>query len=85
MSVKLKGIYRHVKSGNLYRVLKIGRSVHGPENKVVIYEQLYESTRGKFPYGSVWTRKLDSWGGKVYKSDGTSHNRFERIKEIRKE
>ena len=81
MSVKLKGIYLHVKSGNLYHVLKIGRSVHKPRNKVVIYEQLYESFCGKFPYGSVWTRDLYSFTGKVYESN-VSHNRFERMKDI---
>lgn len=84
MSVKIKGIYMHIRSGRLYQVLKIGRSVEKPEETLVIYKQLYTSFCGKFPRGSVWVRPLKSFTEKVYASGGIPHNRFERMECIEK-
>lgn len=61
----LLGIYKHLKSNKKYEVIALGRDVTKPNEQVVIYRQLYESTlRGtniKLPYGSVWTRPYDAF------------------------
>ncbi len=63
--VLIKGMYRHTKTGNLYKVVGLGRSVENPNKQVVIYEQQYESrlrdTDTRLPYGSVWTRSLEDF------------------------
>jgi hypothetical protein len=60
-----KGLYKHVKSGKLYRVVNICRSVHQPERQMVAYEQLYDSklygTDTDLPVGSMWVRDLEDF------------------------
>jgi hypothetical protein len=59
------GIYKHLKSGRLYRVVNICRSVHQPEKQMVAYEQLYHSklygTDIDLPIGSMWVRDLEDF------------------------
>ena len=54
------GYYLHKRTGNLYRIIGSGRSVHNPYQPVVIYEQLYKSklknTNITLLKGSMWTR-----------------------------
>lgn len=65
MSVILKGLYRHTTTGNIYKVIGVGRSVENPNKEVVIYQQLYESklkdTDIVLPNGSLWTRDIDDY------------------------
>lgn len=62
MSRKLvKGIYKHTRTGRLYRLLGKGWSVHEPKVPIVIYQQLYNSLDKKYPKGTVWTRKRKSF------------------------
>jgi hypothetical protein len=60
-----KGIYKHIASGNLYKVLGTGRNVNNPEKIIVIYEQLYKSKLKGFDIeleiGSLWTRDYDDF------------------------
>lgn len=37
------GIYKHLKTSKLYKVVSFGRLVENPTKNYVIYEQLYES------------------------------------------
>lgn len=67
-----RGIYRHIKSGNLYKIIGIARNVEKPDNQIVVYKQLYRSNlRGRrdveLPKGSIWTRPLDDFIGKFKK------------------
>lgn len=57
------GLYKHIKSNQLYNVLGIGRNCE-TINSVVIYKQLFESTirntNIKLPVNSIWVRnKID--------------------------
>lgn len=60
-----KGIYKHLKSGNLYKINGIGRHVDNPKKILVIYEQLYKSklqgTDIELPIGHIWTRDFDDF------------------------
>jgi len=67
------GIYKHIRTQNLYNVIRIGRRVENPTKQVVIYEQLYESKLREenidLPKGSTWDRDLDDFKAKfVYVS-----------------
>lgn len=66
-----RGIYKCIKNGLLYNVIKIGRSVDNPNKQCVIYEQLYASklrgTDTDLSIGSVWIRDLDEFHNKFVK------------------
>jgi hypothetical protein len=58
-------IFQHIKSGNRYLVIGIGRSVDAPEKKLVVYKQLYisvlKNSNIQLPVGSIWTRDLNDF------------------------
>ncbi len=53
--------FKHLKTGNLYELVGIARSVKNPNRGHVVYKQLYESklrnTEEVLPIGSLWIRK----------------------------
>lgn len=59
------GIYKHVKTANLYKVIGISKLVTNPKQNYVVYQQLYESVlkgeETKLPYGSLWIREIDDF------------------------
>lgn len=55
--IKIGGIYRHYKSGDLYRVLDLG-IIEGTDRVCVIYEAQYGRK-------IVWVRDADSFNEKV--------------------
>ena len=69
---EIGSIYKHYKTGSLYKVIAVGKHSETLED-VVIYKSLY---KGKdFPENQVWCRPLSIWQEKV---DGK--DRFEKIK-----
>jgi uncharacterized protein (UPF0179 family) len=70
MSNPVGKIFQHIRTGNCYKVLNIGRNVRNPLQKCIIYEQLQESVlinpktfipvnpKIILPKGSIWIRKL---------------------------
>lgn len=61
----IKGLYRHISSNGVYKVLGLGRFVNNPNKKMVIYEQMHSSTlRGTgivLPKGSIWIREYSDF------------------------
>jgi len=53
------GIYRHSKTGNLYRVHFVAKHSETPED-LVVYEALYENPKSKF-----WIRPLSMFEDSV--------------------
>jgi hypothetical protein len=57
----VKGVYRHITSGNMYRVVGTARKTEDPLSGLVIYSQLYKGNlRGttiKLPVGTLWARE----------------------------
>ena len=55
-------IYRHLRSGSVYRIVGTGHPCKDAMNRVVIYEQLYDGKLQDagtfFPAGTWWTRDL---------------------------
>lgn len=68
----IKGIYKHMKTGNLYKIIGNGRLVTNPNEEVVVYKQLYKSnlkgTDIELPKYSIWVRSLEDFTG--YMEDG---------------
>ena len=54
-------IYRHMKTGLLYKVVGKARNVYSPNTLNVVYKQIYKSTlKGtniSLPVGSLWIRE----------------------------
>ena len=69
----LRGLFRHIKTTQLYYVEGTARAVTNPTKLVVVYSQQYDSTlRGtdvKLPVGSLWTRDIDDFNEKFEKVD----------------
>lgn len=63
------GLYRHSKSGNLYRVITIAKHTESLED-VVVYEALYENAVSK-----MWVRPLAMFQ-EVVELDGKKVPRF---------
>lgn len=74
------GIYQHVKTGNYYKVIGIGRHVDNRTTLLVFYKQLYEGklkdTDQVLPIGTLWTRDYDEFFG----IDATNDNKKRFIK-----
>ncbi len=68
------GIYRHSKTGNLYRVHFVGKHSETLED-LVIYEALYDNKKSKY-----WVRPLTMFEEMVM-IDGKQVPRFEFISE----
>jgi hypothetical protein len=68
------GIYKHSKTGNLYKVHFIAKHSETLED-MVIYETLYDNKMSKF-----WARPLSMFIGEI-ELDGKKVPRFEYLKE----
>jgi hypothetical protein len=68
--MKIKpGIYKHAKTGNLYKVHFVAKHSESLED-LVVYEALYENEMSKF-----WTRPVFMWSEEV-EIDGDRKPRF---------
>ena len=65
------GIYKHYKTGNLYKVIGVGKHSETLED-LVFYEALYENKVSK-----LWARPLLMFMEEVIAPDGTKKKRFE--------
>jgi hypothetical protein len=67
----LRGVYKHLRTSNLYFVDGFVRDVTNPNKISVVYTQLYESklngTDIKLPHGSMWIRNIDDFQNKFEK------------------
>lgn len=68
-------LYKHVKTGTLYRVLTVGKDVKTLED-FVVYEAQYDN-----PVSKVWIRSKESFAGDAKSPDGTFHSRFTLVEE----
>jgi hypothetical protein len=68
---KPKEKYLHFK-GKEYEVIVIARDCEHPQNKKVVYKQLYDSPGN--PIGTVWIRSLDDFLGEKEFQEGTEIN-----------
>jgi hypothetical protein len=76
MTEKIKlGIYKHYKTGNLYRVIGVGKHSETLED-LVFYEALYENEISK-----LWARPLAMFAEEIVALDGTKKKRFEFVGE----
>jgi hypothetical protein len=76
MTEKIKlGIYKHYKTGNLYRVIGVGKHSETLED-LVFYEALYENEISK-----LWSRPLAMFAEEIVALDGTKKKRFEFVGE----
>jgi hypothetical protein len=76
MTEKIKlGIYKHYKTGNLYRVIGIGKHSETLED-LIFYEALYENEVSK-----LWARPLAMFAEEIVALDGTKKKRFEFVGE----
>lgn len=75
--VKL-GIYKHSKSGKLYKLIGIARNSENPDEELVVYQALYETE--KFPLNQLWIRPKKMFFENVI-IDGKAVPRFEFLKE----
>jgi len=69
------GIYKHFKTGNLYRVIGVGKHSETLED-LVFYEALYSNEISKF-----WARPVRMFQELVDAPDGTKKQRFEFVSE----
>ena len=76
MSEKIKlGIYKHFKTGNLYKVIGVGKNSENLED-LVFYEAMYPNEISK-----LWARPLKMFAEEVMMPDGNKKRRFEFINE----
>ncbi len=69
------GIYKHFKTGNLYRVIGIAKHSETLED-LVIYEALYDNPKSK-----LWVRPVKMFLEEVVNPEGKKVSRFEFVKE----
>jgi hypothetical protein len=75
MSEKIKlGIYKHYKTGNLYKVIGVGKHSETLDD-LVFYEALYPNEVSK-----LWARPLNMFEEEIITADGIKKKRFEFIK-----
>lgn len=70
------GIYKHFKTGNLYKVHFVGLYSEGDNEPMVCYEALYNNPKSKF-----WVRPAKMFLEVVKSPDGTEKSRFTFISE----
>ena len=68
------GVYKHFKTGNLYKVIGVGKDSETLED-LVFYEALYENNVSK-----LWARPLTKFMEELIAPDGIKKKRFEFIK-----
>lgn len=71
--LEIDGIYEHVKTGNLYRLLHIAKDSKNLK-ELAIYEAQYDNKVSK-----VWVRTKEEFQGEAISPDGTMHPRFRLI------
>jgi len=63
--VVVGGMYRHHRTKQFYRVIRIARPVESPKDRVVVYEQMAQSkllgTEEMLSPGTCWTRDIKSF------------------------
>jgi hypothetical protein len=69
------GIYKNFKTGNLYRVIGVGKHSESLED-LVFYEALYENKMSK-----LWARPLAMFAQEVTAPDGVKKPRFSFVKD----
>ncbi len=69
-------IFKHYK-GNYYRVINVAHHTETQE-KMVVYEQLYES---EYPKGYIWTRPKEMFDEKIIYCNKVIP-RFEKVEDI---
>jgi len=69
------GIYKHFKTGNLYRVIGEGKHSETLED-LIFYEALYDNKISK-----LWARPLAMFAEEIVALDGTKKKRFEFVGE----
>lgn len=69
------GVYKHYKTGNLYRVIGVGKHSETLED-LVYYEALYENEVSRF-----WIRPLKMFTEAVKAPDGSTKQRFTFVSE----
>ncbi len=74
MEIVVGQIYKNTKTGNLYKVLALGKHSETLED-VVVYEAQYDNSI------KVWVRPANMWFDEKTLSDGTKTTRFVLIKE----
>lgn len=70
-----KGIYKHFKTGNLYKVIGVGKHSETLE-PMVFYQALYNN-----PESEYWVRPADMFFEEKINNDGKKVKRFTFIKE----
>ena len=73
--VKIGGIYRNWKTGNLYKVIGLGKHSETLED-LVFYEALYDNPKSK-----LWARPLALFIDEKILPDGTKKPRFKLVEE----
>lgn len=68
--INVGAVYEHVKTGNKYRLLAVGKHVENLED-LAVCEALYDNTVAK-----VWVRPLSEFIGEAQSNDGSFHPRF---------
>ena len=69
------GIYKHFKTGNLYKVIGVGKHSETLED-LVFMEAFYDNPKSK-----LWARPLKMFTEEVKAPDGTKKKRFEFVSE----
>lgn len=72
MEIHVGDIYKHSKTGNLYKIVAVAKHSESLED-MVIYEAQYEN-----PLSKIWARPLTSFTEKII-LDGREVKRFELI------
>lgn len=73
--IKLGGVYKHAKSGNLYKVISLAKHSETLED-LVIYEPQYENNLSK-----LWARPVSMWEEEV-EINGLKQPRFSLVSEV---
>ena len=69
------GIYKHFKTGNLYRVIGVGKHSETMED-LVLHEALYDNKMSK-----LWARPVSMFFEEVIAPDGQKKQRFTFVSE----
>ena len=69
------GIYKHFKTGNLYKVIGVGKHSETLED-LVFYEALYDNKMSK-----LWARPLSMFTEEVIAPDGIKKPRFSFVRD----
>lgn len=67
--IKVSGIYKHIKTGNLYKVITVAMHSETLED-MVIYQALYKNLKSEF-----WARPIDNFQ-QIVEINGKKESRF---------